>query len=359
MQPSLVPPQNIRSKLDDLWNSQETKYKMRASLFNLLFFMQKSPREDYVRKIASKLIEKFPARLFFICMDPALPEGGLTTSVSVMAAMQGDLAITCDLIEIHTGPKDKHRIPFLLLPHIIPDLPTFLIWPEDPSTESELRGELESFVSRIIFDSESAEDLLGFARSVLSLHTTFNGDLADLNWARLESWRALISSVFANEEALQNIQKISSLEITFNAQETPSFCHTKIQSIYLQAWIASRLKWQKSSSAHADPFSFTYQNAHGKIEVKLSPVKESSLPPGMILSLAMRTTEEDSYLFARKKEAPHQISFEHATPNLCSIPIRLQEAKGESGHSLITEICQKGTSEHYIQMLSCIVKEPS
>ncbi|MBM3198493.1 MAG: hypothetical protein FJZ58_04470 [Chlamydiae bacterium] len=353
----LVPPQNIRSKLDDLWNSQETKYKMRASLFNLIFFMKKSPREEYIRKIASKLVEKFPARIFFISLDPSLGEGQLQTFVSVMATMQGEFAITCDLIEIRSGDKDKNKIPFLILPHIIPDLPVFLIWPENPSSEENLRKELESFVTRVIFDSESAEDLLGFAQSVLALQKTFPGELADLNWARLESWRSLINSVFSTPESLKNINALSSMTITYNAQETPSFCHTKIQSIYLQAWIASRLKWKKRGPRDPSFLSFGYQGETTPIEVKLCSVKEAKLPPGMILSLSLKTTKGEEYLFSRKTSAPHQISFEHTTPSACSIPIRLQEAKGESGQSLVKEICQRGTSGHYLAMLTEIVSE--
>ncbi len=137
--------------------------------------------------------------------------------------------------------------------------------------------------------------------------------------------------------------------------QTPSFCHTKIQSIYLQAWIASRLKWKKTS---VQDRLFTYQTALGQeVKICLKSVKEALLPPGMILALEVETSDGDHFVFTRKKEAPEVISFEHSTSSVCSIPIRLQVSKGESGHSLVNEICQKGTSGHYIQMLELIAQE--
>ena len=352
--PSYVAPANIQSELDLLWNNLANKNKMSASLFNLIFFTKKSARSEYIQKIAHKVIEKFPARVFLISLDPEDDSDCLKTAVSVLSTEQGQFDITCDFIELFASKKTEEQIPFLLLPHLKEDLPVFLVWAEDPSLESHLCSELKRLATRIIFDSESTKDLASFASSIF--HSLVDCEIADLNWARLESWRDLMSATFCDEEKIDQLMHTSTVNISYNAQETPFFCHTKIQSIYLQAWMASRLKWTPLSvSCKEESCSFSYEKEGRTIEVLLQGVRQSTLPPGMILSVDLKTTKEEHFLFTRDLEVPHQISLEYNTKQECRLPTKFTIAKGESGQSLVKEICHKGTSQHYLDVLKLIV----
>ncbi len=351
----LVPPSQIQEGLDSLWNAKDNKNKVKASLFNIIFFTKKSPRDEYIHRIAHKLVEKFPARIFFISSEEALPETSLKTAVSVMTTKQGEFDITCDLIEIHVQGDAEKQVPFILLPHIIPDLPVFLVWAEDPGFESPLCDNLREFATRLIFDSECTEDLCRFSKAIIKIQKETHSEIADLNWARLDSWRDLLSATFSTPEKIADIEKTSSLVITYNSQETPFFCHTKIQSIYLQAWLACRLKWnpdQKRSALDLSRFFYEFQGRN--IEVTLLPVKNSKLPPGMILSLEIKTTQDEHYLFTRNLNAPNQISLTYSTKSECKLPTQFLISKGESGQSLVKEICHRGTSEHYQEVLEMI-----
>ncbi len=351
----IVSPSHIQEELDALWNAQENKNKIRASLFNIIFFTKKSPRDDYVRKISSKLIEKFPARIFFISLDPTSKENTLKTAVSVMSTEQGEYSITCDLIEMFAQGNGEQQVPFILLPHIIPDLPVFLVWEEDPALENPLCNELKGFATRIIFDSESTEDLCRFSKAVIKIQSSTNCEIADLNWARLETWRDLLSATFSTPEKIEQLQNTKSITITYNAQETPSFCHTKIQSIYLQAWLAGRMGWtadKKRSSL--DLCRFFYETKGRGIEIELQGVKNAQLPPGMILRVELETSQEEHFSFIRDLQTPHQISLIYSTQSECTLPTKFLVSKGESGQSLVKEICHKGTSKHYEEVLHTI-----
>jgi len=348
----IVPPSKIQSTLDSLWLGNENKNKVSACLFNIIFFTEKSSRLEYIRKIAYNLIEKFPARIFFISADPNAPDD-LKTGVAMLSTKQGDFDITCDLIEIAASGAEESKVPLMLLPHIVPDLPVFLVWGEDPTKNHTLSEELKQFATRIIFDSESTEDLGFFSESVLQIQRTFSCEVADLNWARLDTWRTLIASVFDSEDKLSKIKNTSSIELTFNAQETPFFRHTRIQSIYLQAWIASRLRWTLKKSSPT-LLSFSYENEGKKIEVVLKEVKNSSLPPGMILSLDIVTEGGDRFLFTKDPKVADRITIHRSGPSECCLPTFVLIARGESGQSLVNEICHKGTSSHYIDALKII-----
>jgi len=352
----LVPPSQIQGKLDELWNTKDGKNKVRASLFNIIFFIKNaSPREEYIRKITSKLVEKFPARIFLISSDPTNSENSLKTAVSVMTTEQGEYSLTCDLIEISATGKGEEQVPFILLPNIIPDLPVFLIWTEDPGAGNALCETLKSFATRIIFDSESAEDLCLFAQSVLKIGQDTNSEIADLNWARLESWRDIVATTFSDSDKLETLKQTTHVTITYNSHETPFFCHTKIQSIYLQAWLASCLKWVPDPKSRAlDLKRFVYSFKGTPIEVELKEVRNSSLPPGMILSLNLEMTGGFEFLFERNLVELHQVTLKHFTKDSCFLPSQFMISKGESGQSLIKEICHKGTSSHYKSVLQLI-----
>ena len=351
----LVPPSQIQEGLDSLWNAKDNKNKVRASLFNIIFFTKKSPRDEYIHKIAYRLIEKFPARIFFISSDQSHPESSLKTAVSVMTTQQGEFDITCDLIEIHVQGEAEKQVPFVLLPHIIPDLPVFLVWAEDPGFESSLCNNLRELATRLIFDSECTEDLCRFSKAVAKIQKETHSEIADLNWARLESWRDLLSATFSTPEKVKDLETAATLTITYNAQETPFFCHTKIQSIYLQAWLASRLKWNPDKKRSALDLSRFFYDFEGRnIEVALVPIKNSKLPPGMILSLEIQTLQGGHYVFARDINLPHQVSLTYSTQTECRLPTQFLLSKGESGQSLVKEICHRGTSLHYQEVLSMI-----
>ncbi|MGC2596485.1 MAG: glucose-6-phosphate dehydrogenase assembly protein OpcA [Rhabdochlamydiaceae bacterium] len=353
----LVSPEDIQNQLNRIWESLETKNIARACLFNLIFYTQKNHRMPYIHKIAQKVVEKFPSRVIFVSVDNKATEGFLKTEVSILNSSKGEFDVACDYIQIEAGGTYRERIPFVVLPHILPDLPVYLIWAEDPSQGDRLSEHLEQFAGRLIFDSESTDNLPRFANSVLDYHSRAHCDIADLNWARIESWRDILSMAFYSEDNLNQVQHTRQITITYNAQETPFFCHTKIQSIYLQAWLACQLGWQfQTLRIDKNQLCFTYQGPFNTIEISLIATQHTKLPPGLILSLDLQTTQDEQFKFNRHLEQMHQISFQHSTPSQCALPCQYIFTKAESGHSLVKEICHRGTSEHYLKVLNLVKK---
>ncbi len=193
-------------------------------------------RTDYFRKIVQKVVEKFPCRTLFISHDPDSPQPYLKTAISVVTPNEKETSIACDQIDIGVAGPDLERVPSVILPHLIPDLPNYLLWAEDPSVSHPLFPPLAKLATRIIFDSESADSLLAFANTLLDLHQKTGIDVADLNWARTEGWRDLIASTFDSRQRQELLKQISILKIVYNARETEFFCHLKIQAMYLLAW---------------------------------------------------------------------------------------------------------------------------
>jgi glucose-6-phosphate dehydrogenase assembly protein OpcA len=293
--------------------------------------------------------------VIFVSIDKKSTQDFLKAEVSILTSSKGEFDVACDYIQIETGGTFHERIPFMLLPHILPDLPIYLLWAEDPSKGDPLSDALGQLASRLIFDSESTTNLPQFASSVLSHYSKLHCDVADLNWARIESWRDMLSMAFYSEDKLEQIQRAKQILITFNAQETAFFCHTRIQAIYLQAWLSCQLRWEfQKLNIDKNTLTFIYKGEFGPIEISLSSEQQAKLPPGLILSVAILTAKDEQFKFTRNLEQMHQIQYEHSTSNQCELPSYYIFTKAESGHSLVKEICHRGTSEHYLKVLNLL-----
>jgi glucose-6-phosphate dehydrogenase assembly protein OpcA len=350
----IVSPEKIESKLSEIWQSLEGTSKMRASLFNLIICTQKNERTQYIHKVAETVIEKFPCRVILIAVDKTAQTAPLLVKVSVISPEKEQSDVACDFIEIAAAAADEVRIPSLILPHLLTDLPIYLVYAEDPTQENKIAQQLEMLASRLIFDSESTSNLPSFAKAVLAHQARSGADIADLNWARLESFRDALSAAFYPAGRIESLKQIKSIKMTYNSKGTPFFCHTKIQAVYLQAWLAAQLGWTfQEIKQNSDTLQFLYKEG---IDVTLSPLSQEKMPPGAILNVEIFTHDQCHFSFIRSVDFPQRITFTYSTPSLCELPCHFIFARGEAGGSLVKEICHKGTSTHYLKVLNLIVK---
>jgi glucose-6-phosphate dehydrogenase assembly protein OpcA len=333
----IVDPGKVESELLRMWDGL-AKEKMRACLFNLIVFNRISARTDYFRDIVQKVSEKYPCRVLFITSDPSSHKPYLKTAVSVV----GNGNIACDYIDIGFSGLDSERVPFVLLPHIIPDLPVSLLWTEDPSKPHPLFAPLVKLAGRVIFDSESSDSLLAFSQKVLALRAETGIDTADLNWARTEGWRDLIASLFHSGDHLDQIKDV---RITYNARQTEFFCHLKVQSLYLLSWMASRLGWTFKKASKNLHFLFAKQAA----EIQSSHWEK--LGPGTVISIDIATQDGHLYQSTRIPTQYHHVTIQISSPEQCQLPYTYVLGRTATGQSLVKEIITKGTSVHYLEML--------
>lgn len=332
----------IPTALAKLWDALEGTNKMRASLFNLLVVSPKNQRTDYVRQITLKVLERFPSRVIFTTIDKTLQNASLEASVTLIPGAKGSYDVVCDFIEVQASKQSQPKIPFIILPHLLTDLPLYILWGEDPVQDNPLSHELEKWATRIIFDSEVTDNLPAFAKTLLE--HSHDCEIADLNWGRLESWRDLLSSTFYSLERLETLKKAQKICITYNAHETPFFCHTKIQALYLQTWLATQLGW-KLSKVEKDRFTY------GALTVELKAEKNSDLPPGTVISLDIFSPPDIHYQFSRDPKHPYQIRTIICDIEKCEIPTKFIFSKAQSGLSLVNEIAHNGTSPHFLKVL--------
>ncbi len=344
----IVDPSKIESELLRIWDELAKANKMRASLFNLIVFNELSTRTDYFRTIVQKIIDRFPCRVLFISHDPDRAKSYLKTAISVIAP-EGQNLIACDNIDIGIAGSEWERAFSLVLPHIVPDLPIYLLWADDPAKKHPLFEKLCSLADRVIFDSESSDCLYDFAQAAIRLKEEQKMHVADLNWARLEGWRDLLASLFGAKDRLEDLHGIEEIRIIFNAKPTEFFCHLKIQSMYLVALFASRLSWKlKNAKEKKGVFHFSFE---GGIEAIIEPTVWETLGSGTVIAVEIKTKSETCYSLARMPQAKHQAAIQIVSKDRCDLPVRYMLGKTASGQSLVREIFQQGTSAFFLEAL--------
>lgn len=344
----------IESSLQELREKHLGDNLVHASLFNLVIYVKKDLREDYLQKIAKTIIKKYPCRMIFITEFEQTNNDFLRAYVTDIKPDENS-TIYCEMINFEVSGSFKERIPYALLSHLLPERPVYLLWGDDPLKKDPVILKLENRATRTIFDSESSENIVDFAKLILGHQKTVFCDIADLNWARTSSWRDLFANTFNAPERLKALESAKEIQIVYNTKETQNFCHTKIQSIYFQGWLASKLGWQfETVLGSNEELSFKYATDCGGATLTLSPGKQEDLAPGRILSTELYSHHGDRISFSRDRLDSNQIAIHHCSPDICDMPFHYRFNQEMSGRSMMREIYNQGTDPSFLKVLELI-----
>lgn len=352
-----IHPKEIEKARENLWKQHQGTNAIRASLFNLVIYAKKNSREEYLQKIARSVIRKFPCRIIIITEAEDSKESYLKTSVSDLKPDNRNSSVFCDILNFEVCGEHRNRIPFVVIPNLLADLPVYLLWGDDPSKRDPIALELENYATRTVFDSEVTEHMTDFAKALLDLHSSVSCDIGDLNWARLSPWRSLFVHTFNAPDKLKCLQEAKEIRLTYNTFSTEQFCHNKIQATYFQAWIAIKLKWSyEASLGTKEALCFKYKSSYGPITVTLVPGKNEQVLPGRLLKLEIFSHHNEHMIFDKNTQNPQQITIHHSTPYHCEMPAYYLLDKEIAGKSMIHEIYSQGTRESFIEILKLITQ---
>lgn len=347
---------DITEELSKLWDSEQGQNKTRASLFNLVLYIQES-HEHYYQTLIKKVVSQFPCRVILIRWRDH--DGSyLRTSVNSETVNAGEQKIFCEIIQIEVSGKFTERVPFIVLPQIIPDLPVYLLWAQDPTIEGSILPHLETIADRIIFDSKTTLNLRRYSRSVLELMQKFHCDIGDLNWSASSGWRHLFFQTFNTPEAFLSLTQCTRIRIQFNSNPSRSQIANEIEAAYFQAWLASRLNWQfQSIENNEGNIRLVYKSSVNEVIVILTPVKISEGSQGAIGTIEIENDKQENYSF--KRELPSlRVMIQRSQKDLCDLPSFSVLNNPSEGKEIIQEIFYPSGGQHYQEMLNLLSSIP-
>lgn len=324
----------------------------RACLFNLIVYTHEARRTAYFIAMIKMIRKQFPCRIIFITANTSAKndEFKVSTSLEENSEKSGGL---CDQIFIEASGQYIQRIYFVLFPLFVPDLPIYLLWGEDPTKDYTILPHLENFATRLIFDAEATEDLQQFSRDMLNRMHSSSFQIVDMNWARIEGWREVLAQIFDSPERFDQLAKANSIEIFYNNTPSELFIHPDTQAVYLQAWLASRLKWQFLRVEKEDEsLIIHYQSNTQPHSIRLTPAIDSKFESEDILGIEV--LGDKGYECHMKRIRSEQVKVQASNQSQCELPFLLLMPTLRSGRNFMQEIFFQKMSDHYESMLHLI-----
>ena len=323
----------------------------KACLFNLIIYTHEPRRTQYLKEVVKMVTSQFPCRILFIQSNPASKTDELNVKMTTIKA-QEEPSISCDQILIEASGKEINKVYFLLLPLFVPDLPIYLLWGQDPTTENTILPHLQRFANRLIIDSEAAGDLQTFSRDIQNRMNATTTQIVDMNWARMGGWREVLAHIFDSEERFLQLTTAKTIEIFYNNRPSDLFLCPETQGIYLQAWLASRLGWalQKVEMQNESRLIF-YQAEETSRLIKLTPKTDQTFQAEEILEVLVQGPDYECDL---RRIATDQVKVHSSNQYQCALPFTLIMPTLRSGRNFMQEIFYQKVSDHYGPMLELI-----
>jgi len=300
---------------------------MHACLLNMMVCCPEPAWAGRVSKTIAEVTRVHPARVLMAIVDPRAAGDSLHASITAHCALAPSAGrgrqVCCEEISILASLAALPRVPGVLLPLLLPDLPVVLWWPDEPHLEWPVARGLTGAADLIVVDSRRFGDPAAQYRRLTALARP----IADLSWQRLRGWRELAAGMFdgqAFEEYPARIERVT-VESSGGPAPAPGDRTFSAEGMLLGAWAASRLKWHpapllSASGTAGGDASATFLLARadgGQAEMILQQVASDDRP-GRIT--ALRLEAADASFELRRAWVADCVTASVTMPGTCPVP---------------------------------------
>ena len=216
---------SIEKQLAELWRGEkkDDKAVTKAALWNVVAHTWSAAHHAEATEILARASASVPQRTIVVQADP---EGHAHIASWISAnchLISGGRQVCSEEVSITASGDHVDHVPPLVSALLLPDMPVAVWWIGDlPRDHHDYAETLLEPADRLIYDSshfDDASDLDLICRIVDETTTA----PADLNWARIEEWRAATASLFdppamrARLETISNVRVFSGGDASFGA----------------------------------------------------------------------------------------------------------------------------------------------
>ncbi len=286
---------DIEKTLTSLWQESADKEAgkpvIRASTINFVVLSHHPDQVETINKVVGEISDHHPSRIIVVLVDPESNANDISARVSLQCHLNAAMnkQICFEQVVLTTGPEGFSKLPGVILPLLLPDLPAFL-WMAD--NQFHLIDDLHSLhgaLDRLLIESpamvESWSAFQKYRQKLLTIDEKMG--ISDLHWGYLTEWREAVAQFFdqpARAEWLENIR-----EITIHQKQGG----ISTDGLFLAGWIASRMGWTLESVSDHKEFTLTFVNPKRQVEVRFIREGKNSLDSVLVHS----DSEERSVLF--------------------------------------------------------------
>lgn len=232
---------SIEKQLAGLWRAEKDEQHRavtKAALWNVVAHTWTSEQHAQATEVLTHASASVPQRTIVIQADPNASSSIASWISANCHLISGDRQICSEEVSIIAGGDGVERVPPLVSGLLLPDMPVAVWWigdlPRDHHRYAEL---LLEPADRLIYDSAHFEgrDDLDFVARIAEETTTAP---ADLNWARIEEWRAATAALFDPAPMRERLQQIRDVHITIGDGDTFS---ARSEALLYVAWLIAQI----------------------------------------------------------------------------------------------------------------------
>lgn len=230
---------SIEKSLAELWrgeNKPGEKAVTRAALWNVIAHTWKSKQQSHASETLSRVAAAVPQRTIVIRSEPK-EKTEIASWISANCHMIGGAKQVCsEEVAIVAGGEGVDRVPPLVNALLIPDMPVAVWWLGDLPDEHQVYVEtLLDPADRLIVDS-SHFDSAGDMKLVSRIARQTTTAPADLNWVRLEEWRAATAALFDAPAVRERLHRIRRVRVV--AAASGNNFGDAAESLLFAAWLS-------------------------------------------------------------------------------------------------------------------------
>jgi glucose-6-phosphate dehydrogenase assembly protein OpcA len=233
----------IEKRLADIWREEqesEERAVTRAALWNVVAHTWTGEQQARASTVLGRASASVPQRTIVIRANPR-GEGEMSSWISANCHLVGggDQQVCSEEVSIVASGERVHHVPPLVKSLLLPDMPVAVWWlGELPREHEEYVETLLEPADRLIVDSaqfDSAEELELVSR-IADQTTTAP---ADLNWARIEEWRAATAMLFDPPSMRPQLREIQKVRVLSGGGTSFG---DRSEAILYGAWIQTQLR---------------------------------------------------------------------------------------------------------------------
>ncbi|MBX7219725.1 MAG: glucose-6-phosphate dehydrogenase assembly protein OpcA [Blastocatellia bacterium] len=303
----------IERELAELWKAAAKSGEggggavTRVCLLNLVIFTASEADAATLSDIVAVVTEHAPCRAMILIADFDSPESHTRAWISSHCHLsQNRQQVCCEEIRVSASGEALQHLGKTIGPLLIPDLPLFLWWRDPQSMDTELFQKAVENGKRLIVDTGALthRDPEFAFQGRLIFNSRRKSAFSDLNWARLEIWRELISSFFDSVDSRDHLRKLGKVVIRFADDGTAK--GVPIRALLLTGWLAGQLDWKVKDAQQIAPnhLEFRFRGPGNRIQVEIQGEAGTQFPAGVLRSVTLTSGLEKSGVFSVKRVDP-------------------------------------------------------
>ena len=232
---------SIEKQLAGLWRAEKPdgeKAVTRAALWNVVAHTWNGEQHAYASEVLARASASVPQRTIVVQANPRGMDGMSSWISANCHLIGGGKQVCSEEVSIVAAGEQTYYVPPLVQALLLPDMPVAVWWVGDlPDEHHDYVETLLAPADRLIVDSaqfNSAADLDLVARIAEQTTTA----PADLNWARLEEWRAATAAVFDPEPMRKRLGSIRRIRVLAGG-DTSSF-GAMAEALLFVSWMTAQ-----------------------------------------------------------------------------------------------------------------------